>query len=131
MSGIILCPHCGAEIFYDADKEANGAAHTCWSCQKPVAVPARLVVGRSTVLLAAGTKLYRHHVDGGYDMDTVVGEVVRNPKDPNIWGIRNLTKDNWTYIKADGTQIPVGEGRSAAIARDVKIDFGQLKGEFC
>ncbi len=131
MSGIITCPHCGCEIFYDEQKEEKGAAHTCWNCQKPVAVPAKLIIGRSIVLLAKGTRLYRHHIDGGHDMDTVVGEVVQNPANPNLWGIKNLTKDNWTYIKADGTQIPVEEGRSAAIARDVKIDFGQLKGEFC
>ena len=131
MSGIILCPHCGSEVFYDAKKEENGVAHTCWNCQKPVTVPAKIVIGRSTVLLHAATKLYRHHTDGGYDMETVVGEVVQNPNNPNIWGIKNLTKENWTYSKPDGTQIPVGEGRSAAIAKDVKIDFGQLKGEFC
>ena len=131
MSGIITCPHCGAEVFYDSKKEADGAAHTCWSCQKPVAVPVKLVIGRSTVLLAAGTKLYKHHTDGGHDMETVVGEVVQNPKAPDVWGIRNLSKENWTYIKADGTQIPIEEGRSATIARNVKIDFGQLKGEFC
>ena len=131
MSGIIICPHCGAEIFYDSQKEANGVAHTCWSCQKPVTVPTRIVIGRSTVLLMANTKLYKHHIDGEHDMETVVGEVVQNPNNPNLWGIKNLTKQNWTYIKADGTQVPVVEGRSAAIAKDVKIDFGQLKGEFC
>ena len=43
---------------------------------------------------------------------------------------KNLTKENWTYVKADGTQIPVMEGRSAAIAKDTKIDFGELIGEF-
>ena len=130
MSGIIICPHCGAEIFYDPQKEANGVAHTCWGCQKPVTVPTRIVIGRSTILLMANTKLYKHHIDGGHDMETIVGEVVQNPNNPNLWGIRNLTKSNWTYIKADGTQIPIEEGRSAAIAKDVKIDFGQLKGEF-
>ena len=63
-------------------------------------------------------------------METVAGEVVQNPNNPRLWGIRNLTKDNWTYIKADGTQIPVMEGRTAAIAKDTKIDFGQMTGEF-
>lgn len=63
-------------------------------------------------------------------METVVGEVVQNPNNPNLWGIKNLTKENWTYVKADGKQIPVMEGRSAAIAKDTKIDFGELIGEF-
>lgn len=130
MSGIIVCPSCGSEVFYDAQKEANGVAHTCWGCQKAVTVPTKIVIGRSTVLLMNNTKLYKHHIDGEHDMETVVGEVAQNPNNPNLWGIRNLSKQNWTYIKADGTQVPVEEGRSAAIAKDVKIDFGQLQGEF-
>lgn len=130
MSGIMICPYCGAEVFYDVYKEANGVMHTCWGCQKVVPVPTRLVIGRSTILLMSNTKIYKHHIDGDHDMETVVGEVVQNPNNPNLWGIKNLTKENWTYIKADGTQIPITEGRSAAIAKDTKIDFGQLTGEF-
>lgn len=130
MTGIIVCPGCGAEVFYDSQKEANGVAHTCWRCQKAVTIPSKIVIERNTVLLMANAKLYKHHIDGKHDMDTVVGEVVQNPDNPNIWGVKNLSKGNWIYIKADGTQIPVSEGRSAAIAKDAKIDFGQLVGEF-
>ena len=130
MSGIIICQSCGAEVFYDSQKEGNGVAHTCWSCQNTVTVPTKLVIGRNTVLLMSNTKLYRHHIDGGHDMKTVAGEVVQNPNNPNLWGIKNLSKENWTYIKSDGTQIPVEEGRSATIAKDAKIDFGQATGEF-
>lgn len=130
ISGIMICPNCGAEVFYDVNKEENGVMHTCWSCQKAVPVPTKLVIGRSTILLMSNTKIYRHHIDGGHDIETAVGEVVQNPSNPNLWGIRNLTKGNWTYIKADGTQIPVQEGRCAAIAKDTKIDFGEMTGEF-
>jgi len=63
-------------------------------------------------------------------METVVGSVVQNPKNPNLWGIRNEDKVNWTYEKADGTQIPVAIGRSAGIAASAKIHFGQTLGEF-
>ena len=63
-------------------------------------------------------------------MDTVVGEVVQNPNNPNLWGIKNESKENWTYIRADGQQIPVAVGRSAAIAKGAKLSFGQLTGEF-
>lgn len=130
MSGIMICPHCGAEVFYDASKEAAGAAHICWGCQQAVDVPPKMVIGKSTVLLMSNTKLYQHHIDGKYDMETVVGEVVQNPNNPRLWGIKNLSDDNWTYSKADGTQIPVAKGRSAAIAKDSRVDFGQLTGEF-
>ncbi len=126
----MICPHCGAEVFYDASKEAAGAAHICWGCQQAVDVPPKMVIGKSTVLLMSNTKLYQHHIDGKYDMETVVGEVVQNPNNPRLWGIKNLSDDNWTYSKADGTQIPVAKGRSAAIAKDSRVDFGQLTGEF-
>ena len=63
-------------------------------------------------------------------MNTVVGSVVQNPKNPNLWGIRNESDVNWTYIRPDGMQIPVAIGKSAAIAKDAKIGFGQLIGEF-
>lgn len=130
MSGLITCPKCGAEVFYDETKEQMGVAHMCWGCQGIVAVPAKIVIGRNKVLLLADTKLYAHHVYNNNDMDTVVGSVVQNPKNPNLWGIRNEDKVNWTYEKADGTQIPVAQGRSAAIAAGAKIHFGQCTGEF-
>lgn len=130
MSGLITCPKCGAEVFYDETKEQMGVAHMCWGCQGIVAVPSKIVIGRNKVLLLADTKLYAHHVYNNNDMDTVVGSVVQNPKNPNLWGIRNEDKVNWTYEKADGTQIPVAQGRSAAIAAGAKIHFGQCTGEF-
>ena len=124
------CPACGAEIFYDEKKEEQNVAHTCWNCGAAVSVPAKLNVGKQKIVLMADSKLYRHHIYGDYDMNTVVGSVVQNPKNPNLWGIRNEDQVNWTYIKADGTQLPVAVGRSAGIAKGVKINFGQNTGEF-
>lgn len=130
MSGITACPSCGAEIFYDDHKVASGIAHTCWNCGSAVMMPSSLVVGKNRVLLLKDTKLYAHHICGNYDMTTVVGTVVQNPNNPSLWGIKNESTDNWTYVKPDGMQIPVAVGRSAAIAKGVKIDFGQMTGEF-
>lgn len=130
MSGITACPSCGAEIFYDDHKVASGIAHTCWNCGNAVRMPSSLVVGKNRVLLLKDTKLYAHHICGNYDMTTVVGAVVQNPNNPSLWGIKNESTENWTYVKPDGMQIPVAIGRSAAIAKGVKIDFGQMTGEF-
>lgn len=130
MSGITVCPSCGAEIFYDDYKIESGIAHTCWNCGNVVRMPSSLVVGKNRVLLLKDTKLYAHHICGNYDMTTVVGSVVQNPNNPSLWGIKNESTENWTYIKPDGMQIPVAIGRSATIAKGVKIDFGQMTGEF-
>lgn len=130
MSGICPCPKCGAEVFYDSQKSSADTAHTCWSCRSAVRMPGVLEIGKHRVLLLKDAKIPAHQVYGNYDMDTVVGSVVQNPNNPNIMGIRNEGKDNWTYIKPDGTQVPVAPGRSAAIARNTKIDFGYKVGEF-
>ena len=72
----------------------------------------------------------RHHIYNDYDMETIVGSVVQNPKNPSLWGIKNEDMVNWTYEKEDGTQIPVEIGRSASIASGVKIHFSDSIGEF-
>ena len=130
ITGIILCPKCGAEVFYDESKAAAGVAHTCWNCQSSVPMPASIVIGKSRILLHKNAKLYAHHIYDDYDMDTVVGTVVQNPSNPNLWGIRNESKENWTYIKPEGIQIAVAIGKSAAIAKGVQINFGRVTGEF-
>ena len=130
ITGIIPCPKCGAEVFYDESKAAAGVAHTCWNCQSAVPMPASIVIDKSRVLLHKNAKLYAHHIYDDYDMDTVVGTVVQNPSNPNLWGIRNESKENWTYIKPDGIQIAVAIGKSAAIAKGVQINFGRVTGEF-
>ena len=130
MSEIIICPNCGAEIFLDENKENLGVAHTCWNCQSSVAVPASIVIGKNRVVINKDTKLYKHHISSNGDMDTVIGSISINPNNPNLWGIRNDGTDNWTYIKADGMQVPVAPGKSAAIVCGAKINFGEIIGEF-
>jgi serine/threonine protein kinase len=129
-SGIVKCGNCGAEVFYDEKKSAANVTHTCWNCKKDIALPIAIEIGKSIVLLNSGAKLYSHHIKGDFDMATIAGSLAQNPGNPALWGIRNDTAENWTYIKADGTQIPVAPGKSAAIAKGAKIDFGQLKGAF-
>lgn len=130
MGQIITCPHCGAEIFLDENKENLGVAHTCWNCQQVVEVPVSIVFDKYRVLINQNTKLYPNHLLGNGDIDTVIGSVSINPNNPQLWGIRNESSENWTYIKADGTQIPIAPGRSAAIVKGAKINFGQFIGEF-
>jgi serine/threonine protein kinase len=130
MSCIIKCPACGVEVFYDESKVKASVAHTCWNCKNAITVPPSIVIGRSRILITPDARLRSHQTNGDYDMATVAGTVVQNPNNPNHWGIRNDSSENWTYIKADGTQVPVAPGRSAAIAKNSKIDFGQLTGAF-
>jgi serine/threonine protein kinase len=130
MSGIFFCPNCGAEVFYDELKEQFNVGHSCWNCHKQAQVPSSIVIGRNKVLITSQTRLFSHHLYGDYDMSTVVGSVVKNPNNPKLLGIRNESRENWTYIRMDGTRIQAPIGRTAAVARNAKIDFGQVTGEF-
>jgi serine/threonine protein kinase len=131
MSGILICPDCGSEVFYDEEKVNMHVGHVCWQCGNGVDVPPSILIGKNKVLITGQTKFYAHHIYGDYDMNSEVAGVVQNPNNPALWGIKNMSKENWTYIKADGTQISVPFGKTAAIAKDAKIDFGRLTGEFC
>lgn len=119
IGGLVTCPHCGNEVFYDSEKEVK-----CWNCGKTVNMPTKLVIGKTKIPITANKKIYSHYIHRDYDIDTVVAEFVINPKNPNIWGVRNKTATNWTYIKADNTQMIVENGKAATIAPNTKIDFG-------
>ena len=136
ISGIIICPSCGQENFYDEtkDERKGKTGHYCWCCQKKIPTGSNIIVGKgykkTIIPISRNTKIYSHQINSDFDIDTVVGEIAINPNDPKKWGIRNKTKNNWTYIRADGTQIPIASGRAAAIARGAKIDFGAVEASF-
>ena len=130
--GIMQC-NCGNEVFYDDDAAQTGSTITCWGCRQELPSPLKLVFDsdkKKRVLLLRNTKLCSHYVNGEYDLQTVVGSIVRNPKNPNLWGIRNESDSNWTYIGNDGASAVVEPGKSALIALGAKIDFGGRAGTF-
>jgi DNA-binding helix-hairpin-helix protein with protein kinase domain len=132
MGSVVICPNCGRENFFDEAKGRDG--HICWGCKKTIRIGSLIVIGSGRkqikIPINSETKVYSHHINGDYDMDTVVGEVAVNPKDPSKWGLRNKTGTNWTYMKADGSHIAVAGGKAATIARHVTIDFGSVSGTF-
>jgi serine/threonine protein kinase len=121
--GIFLCPYCGAEVFADGEKIRNGSRQACWNCGKEVSAPLSLTIGKNRVLLFGGAKLYEHHMNGEYGLETVAGTVIQNPNNPNLWGVRNETDFAWTCTKTDGASLPVAPGRTAAIVKGARIDF--------
>lgn len=126
ISGIFPCPKCGCELFYDEKKDN----HTCWCCGQTISKPAALVIDKNRIVLWRGMKVYAHHINGDYDMTTVVGTASQNPQDPKQRGIRNESTEIWTYIRADGTQVQVAPGKSAAIVKGAQVSFGQVTGKF-
>ncbi len=132
--GIMVCPYCGAKNFFDETKRKN--EHVCWNrkCGRQIPVGSQLIIGKGSrevcIPINSETKLYSHQVNADFDIETVVGQVVINPKNSSQWGLRNLSNNNWNYNKPDGTQIVVDKGRAAVIRKNVKIDFGNEEGRF-
>ena len=131
---IYYCPNCGMENFYDvvALRNNGGAVGTCWSCDHDLVLPPRMRIDDAIIMLNHDTKLYPHHVDQDrlYDFDQPVAEIAQHPRDPQIWGLRNLGTEKWTATTDDGaTFVDVPAGRSVKLAVGTRINFGKLEGE--
>lgn len=127
-SQLITCPCCGAENFYHEDKVSKNEKHQCWNCCEILKMPAILMIEGRTVLLEHKREIYSQYVYGDYDMSTKIGEVVRNPKNPNILGIKNLSCENWKYTRIDGTVLVVEPSRAVAVVKGCKIEWNGTKG---
>ncbi len=131
---IFYCPHCGMENFYDIEvlRASGGAPGACWSCGGALALPPRIRIDDEVIMLNYDTKLYPHHVDDArlYDFSKPVAEIVRHPRDPSIWGLRNVGDEKWTATTDDGqTYQDVAPGRSVTLGVGTRINFGQQEGE--
>lgn len=134
LDSIYYCSHCGLENFYDvvALRQNGGATGTCWSCGKSLALPPRIRIEDAIVMLNHDTRLYPHHVDDDriYDFTKPIAEIAQHPRDPQIWGLRNLGDEKWTVTTDDGKSfVDVPPGRSVTLAVDTKINFGKREGD--
>ncbi|MBD0371119.1 MAG: serine/threonine protein kinase [Pyrinomonadaceae bacterium] len=129
---IIYCGNCKAENFYDADAmTVSRQAASCWSCRQNLRLPPRLRIGRNLVMLNHDTQLFPHHVDDEkrYDFSQPVATIAQHPTDPNIWGLKNLSSNNWSSTNRKGEVSDVWPGRSVTLAVGTRINFGQVEGE--
>jgi hypothetical protein len=60
--------------------------------------------------------------------DGTVAEVVPNPADPSIVGLKNLSTNAWTATLSGGERKEVEPGRSIRLAAGTKVHFGVLEG---
>lgn len=126
---IIYCGNCGLEIFYDAAKLKNGEKHTCWGCIKEVTIPPRIKIAQSIVMLNSNSKIYMHHIKDNLDFNTGVAEVTQHPKNPDLWGLKNVSNELWSIVKADGNVASVEPGKSVSLSIGTRINFGTVEGE--
>ncbi|MDM8559410.1 protein kinase [Candidatus Parabeggiatoa sp. HSG14] len=124
----IACSNCHAENLWDT-KTLN-----CWHCQTEITIPPKLIFyytsGQCPVLLTQKTKLFQRHIQPNTDMPNhIIGEVIQNPNNPNMWGIRNLTKTKWTATFPDGNTKSIESQRAAPLNLGLKLNIEGTKAE--
>jgi DNA-binding helix-hairpin-helix protein with protein kinase domain len=125
--GLMSCPQCRAVNLWDPAT----VTVQCWHCRNAIKVPPKLAVehagGMLYVLLTKGARLLRRHLDPiehaeqGRD---VLGQVVQNPTNPHIWGIRNLTASPWAVTALDGKVTEVPPQKAAPLSAGLKLNIG-------
>lgn len=128
---IFPCPHCGRENIYEEEIKP-----VCWgkSCQKKIVLPPilKIKIGRRErqIVLNTDTKLYAHQLDSTlYSVtrgDKIIGEVAKSPN--GKWGLRNLTKTNWSYTQDLGQAKDVEPNKAFVLNDKVQINFGLAQG---
>ncbi|MCP4352324.1 MAG: serine/threonine protein kinase [Desulfobacterales bacterium] len=129
---IIYCENCGAENFYGGSlSKTLGKPNLCWSCQKSFKTPPRIYINKNIVMLNYDTRLFPHHTDPdkAYDFSKPVAAVNQHPKNPQIWGLKNLSDEKWVATGPDKSVKDVEPGRSITLVKGTQIDFGRIKGE--
>ena len=113
------CPYCKNEMFYTAE-----GVNECFECKKQITKPAKLMFKNYNLPIYAGMKIYLWHIDSTLeDIETVVGEIVTNPQNPKMLGLRNLSSSTWKISTTDGEQKPLSPGNVVPIRDGFTVDF--------
>lgn len=134
---IVYCPYCKKQNFYDplAYRKSGGKElPECWACKKEIRLPYRIRIektgAKSVVMLNYDKKLFPHHVDPKrkFDFSSPVAEIVLHPKDPSIWGLKNLSDEQWSATAPEGKMRDIPPGRSIPLQDGLVIHFGKAEG---
>lgn len=117
MRGDITACTCGIQNFLPAvDADADGKL-IC-PCGIHYAKPLSLVGAKSRVLLFDGAKVFDED-------EKLTAEVVRNKKNPALWGLKNHSTEDWTCTLPNGDNKTIASGKAAPIFVKTKINIGE------
>ena len=90
----------------------------------------RLRVGTKFLIIVPGLRLLEHQVPGllAQSPGGPVAEVTRNPNDPSVLGLTNLSSSAWEAV-SNGTRRQIAPGQTIKLAPGARIDFGSTDGE--
>ncbi len=126
LRGCIATCICGGETFLDTRTDS-----LCINCGQKLPRPYVLCCqGRYELPLFPGIRLYRCHMDRDRDDHRqICGEVLRNPRQPGIWGLKNLSDAVWNVVYKDGSVKQLAKGEVAVVTKIEKIHFPNCVGE--
>lgn len=117
-SQYIVCPYCGKKTFVDPFKDS-----TCTECNRVIAKPMALKIGHYTIPLVPDQILYACQISSIDDNSKVAGRVIRNPKNPTLWGIRNESGIQWAVTIPTGEMKLIDNGSVMPVKSGLKIRF--------
>jgi len=122
---IVPCPSCHVLNIWEPGRTTD-----CWHCQRRV-IPGTLVVFRHAkteqyLIPREGCIITGRHINNGIhgpNGDYTVGKIVRNPDNPGIFGIRNLSGKTWIARIGEGQSIEVPDGKAVPINSRIRIEI--------
>jgi hypothetical protein len=123
---IIPCGGCGYETFYDTANTVN----KCINCGTSITLPVTLKTPFADVPLYPGKALYPYEIAENGAETPAAGIVTKGAKNPNIWGLRNLTDDTWILTDTDGSETPRHSGDVSRIRPGNRMVFPESEAEF-
>lgn len=126
-ASIVPCPHCNDK---DGTFVTRVGSNHCIHCQKSIVVNNALKCSSFELPLYPGMRILHYHLDKDtQDMFTQFGMVIRNPKNPNLIGIKNTSPSTWVVTLPDSTQKEVAPSAVVPIKAGFTIDFTGNKSE--
>lgn len=123
-SETVPCPHCGKETFIIPKYNVS-----CMYCGGQLTCTDSIKFKRCELPAFGGNLLYEGMTgDADGNFHRVIGEVVRNKKDPSKHALRNLSDSSWSVKLPDGTVKTVEPGGIMPINRDFVLTIGKNEG---
>jgi hypothetical protein len=98
-------------------------------CGGPLTCTSQLKFKRCEVPVYGGVKVYECQLGDGNDgFHSIVGEIVRNKKDPNKHALRNMTEQVWNVKLPDNSVRAVEPNGIVPLNKDFEITIGRNTG---
>ncbi len=127
IEAVITCPFCGCEN----ECLERSSIIICRNCKKKYRIPIVLnirdnsnrLVSKVVVIPKAQISSRHFRSDLISVQEKMYGEIVTNPSNPDVLGIKNVSNDDWKFYKESGDPILIKPNRSVSALIGNKIDF--------